>query len=41
MFERLKYLYRIARKLTEKHLEVAVSKTWITEEEKQKIIDNR
>lgn len=37
MFERLNYLYR-ANELTEKQLDIAVSKGWITAEEKMKII---
>lgn len=37
MFERLSYLYK-ANGLTEKHLDVAVSKGWITAEEKIKIL---
>jgi hypothetical protein len=39
MFIRLKLLYKKG-KLTEELLEVAVSKSWITEEEKQEIIDS-
>lgn len=37
MFERLNYLYGIG-KLTETQVEIAVSKGWITEEQKQEII---
>lgn len=37
MFERLKYLYN-AGKLTAEQLEVAVSKGWITEPQKQEIL---
>ena len=38
MFERLKYLYSVG-KIKEVHLDNAVSKGWITEEEKQEILD--
>ena len=37
MYERLKFLYE-QKRLTDAMLEVAVSKTWITEEEKSEII---
>ncbi len=37
MFERLSYLYK-ENELTEKQLDIAVSKGWITAEEKMKII---
>ena len=37
MFERLKYLYDNG-KLTELQLDVAVSKAWITKEQKQQLI---
>ncbi len=37
MFERLNYLYK-ANELTEKQLDIAISKGWITTEEKKKII---
>ena len=40
MFERLKFLYNQDR-LTEEQLEVAVSKGWIKEEQKQEIIGNK
>lgn len=36
MFERLKYLYGVG-KLTEMQLNIAVSKSWITEDQKQEI----
>ena len=39
MFERLKALYSQG-KLTAAQLDVAVSKGWITEEQKQEIINN-
>ncbi len=37
MFERLNYLHK-ANELTEKHLDIAVSKGWITESQKADII---
>ncbi len=37
MFERLSYLYK-ANELTEKQLDIAVSKGWITADDKMKII---
>ncbi|WP_081741717.1 XkdX family protein [Ruminiclostridium josui] len=37
MFERLRYLYK-ENELTEKQLDIAVSKGWITEGQKAKII---
>ncbi len=37
MFERLNYLHK-ANELTEKQLDIAVSKGWITAEEKMTII---
>ena len=37
MFERLKYLYNAGR-LTEAHLDAAISKNWITAEQMQQII---
>ena len=37
MFERLKYLYE-QKRLTDAQLEVAVSKSWITAEQKAEII---
>lgn len=37
MYERLLFLFK-QNKLTVEQLEVAVSKTWITEEEKQEIL---
>lgn len=37
MFERLLFLYNQGR-LNMQQLEIAVSKTWITEEQKQEII---
>jgi hypothetical protein len=37
MFERLKYLYE-SGKLAVAQLEVAVSKGWITEDQKQQIV---
>ncbi len=37
MFERLNYLHKV-NELTEKQLDIAVSKGWITVEEKSKII---
>jgi len=37
MYERLLFLYK-QKRLTDKMLEVAVSKTWISEEEKTEII---
>lgn len=40
MYERLLFLYQ-QKRLTEKMLEVAVSKTWITEEEKIEIIASK
>ena len=40
MFERLKFLYNQGR-LTTEQLEVAVSKGWITEEQKQGIISSK
>lgn len=40
MFDRLLYLFRKGQ-LTEEQLDVAVSKTWITEEEKIFIISNK
>ena len=39
MYERLKFLYE-QKRLTDKMLDVAVSKTWITEKEKTDIITN-
>ena len=38
MFERLKYLYEIS-KLTDAQLNIAVSKGWITVEQKLLIVD--
>lgn len=40
MFERLLFLFKKER-LNEEQLEVAVSKSWITEEQKQEIIENK
>ncbi|MGG7152329.1 XkdX family protein [Clostridium neonatale] len=40
MFERLLFLFKQGR-LNSEQLEVAVSKTWITEEQKQEIIANK
>ncbi len=37
MFERLNYLHK-ANELTEKQLDIAVSKGWITEDQKAEII---
>ncbi|ACL75206.1 XkdX family protein [Ruminiclostridium cellulolyticum] len=37
MFERLNFLHK-TNELTEKQLDIAVSKAWITKEEKMKII---
>lgn len=37
MYERLLYLYK-QKRLTDKMLEVALSKTWITDEEKVEIL---
>ncbi len=37
MFERLNYLYK-AGKLTDLQLDVAVSKGWISEDQKQQIV---
>ena len=37
MFERLSYLYK-ENELTEKQLDIAVSKGWITEKQKAEII---
>ncbi len=36
MFERLSYLYK-ANRLTSEQLDIAVSKTWITEKQKTEI----
>jgi len=38
MFERLKWLYT-TEKITETHLDAAVSKGWITVEEKNEIME--
>lgn len=40
MFERLSFLFKQER-LSEQQLEIAVSKTWITEEQKQEIITSK
>lgn len=40
MFERLSFLFKQER-LSEQQLEIAVSKTWITEEQKQEIIASK
>jgi len=40
MFERLQYLYE-QKRLTDVQLGVAVSKTWITEEQKENIIASK
>lgn len=40
MFERLSFLFKQER-LNEQQLEIAVSKTWITEEQKQEIIASK
>ncbi|WP_428817308.1 XkdX family protein [Clostridium butyricum] len=40
MFERLLFLFKQER-LDEQQLEIAVSKTWITEEQKQDIIKSK
>lgn len=39
MYERLKFLYE-QKRLTDAMLEVAVSKTWITAEQKTEIIES-
>lgn len=39
MYERLQYLYE-QKRLTDVQLEVAVSKTWITESQKAEIISS-
>lgn len=39
MFERLLFLY-VQNRLNVEQLEVAVSKTWITEKQKQEILSN-
>lgn len=40
MYERLLYLFKDGR-LTTKHLDVAVSKGWISEEQKTEIINRK
>ena len=40
MFERLLFLFNQGR-LDEEQLQIAVNKTWITEEEKQEIIASK
>lgn len=40
MYERLLFLYKQGR-LNSEQLEVAVSKTWISEEQKQEIIESK
>lgn len=40
MFERLNFLYE-QKRLTIEQLEVAVSKNWITKEEKSEIINSK
>ena len=40
MFERLSFLFKQER-LSEQQLEIAVSKTWITEKQKQEIITSK